>query len=247
MEVKTYPTVMYGKPPQFQAALHDGLEDSGLFVPHAENAHTAEVIIQHIQDYFNLTDTNPGDQVQQTGDQKSGDLPATQMQQEQLQAEQSPPQPKPIQTVPPVAIANGGMANGNQDADAIDEEDRIIEEEDDGSARADLRDIIAATVQVLQPRLMPHNANSTKIHRKTARHPLLHNLQPPLLIRTAVTLAIAAATCSLHHTNTLDQCHTLLPCCQMPGTSAVVLMSKHQLPNTHFLGHATRCHVATTA
>lgn len=143
MEVKGYPTVMFGKPPQFQAALLDDLESSGLHVPEHENSNTAQDIIGHIEKYFNLTSTAPvtpevpkDDKVPAAGATRD---PGTQEQPVGPPQLQPQPQLQPTPSQPTVPTP-GTEDNG--------EEDEVVEEEDDDSDRADLRDIVSATVQV---------------------------------------------------------------------------------------------------
>eukprot|EP00892_Ulva_mutabilis_P006182 jgi/Ulvmu1/3936/UM018_0159.1 len=151
MEVKGYPTVMLGKPPQFISALHDGLSGSGLFVPEHENGKTVEQIVQDIKEHFNISTVQPGGEAEQ-GNATDNGVPArpdTKTPEQKQDAVPAPPQPQPIPVpaVQPVPSSGVGVPDGSQSAEGTEEEDEVVEEEDDGSARADLRDIIAATVQ----------------------------------------------------------------------------------------------------
>lgn len=149
MEIKSFPTVMFGNPVQFQSALHDGLKDSGIYLPEHENTKSAQDIIHHIETYFKLTESvpvgeqgNAGKAVDKTGEPAS---------QQQPTVPQGQPQPPSVNRADPIPGANGGANTAVPDLDDAGEADTIVEEEDGGSARADVRDIVAATVQVCTP------------------------------------------------------------------------------------------------
>ena len=156
MEVKSYPTLMFGKPAQFQTAMLDGLESSGIHVPQHENTHSVQEIVHDIEAYFNLTETQPADQQIATEDVggKAESNPDAGAQQVQAGGTESPPAP-----VDPSPGGSGGAADDSPALDDDSEVDAIIEEEEDGTPRADLRDIISATIQVcLHPKTHSHTS-----------------------------------------------------------------------------------------
>lgn len=141
-----FPTVMFGNPVQFQSALHDGLKDSGIYLPEHENTNSAQDIIHHIETYFNLTESAPVGEQANAG--KTVEITGEPGTQQQPTAPQAQPQPPPIKAADPPPGTNGGINTAGLDLNDAAEADKVVEEEDDGSARADVRDIVAATVQV---------------------------------------------------------------------------------------------------